>query len=598
MRLTRAGEYAVRVVLYLAGPGQGRVATRREIAAAMDIPSPFLGKIAQQLSAAGLITISQGPGGGYRLRVPAGEITLLKVVETVEGSIFLNECLIGADVCAKQPGCPVHGVWALACRRLRETLDSVTFEELAGGNWEGTFPNRGRGTARRGDRLAGNPPAAGGMGMDVFMLSRLQFAFATIIHFLFVPLTLGLGFLVAAMETRYARTRDPMYLRMTKFWGKVFLINFAMGVVTGITLEFQFGTNWSRYSAYVGDIFGSLLAIEALGFFFLESTLLGVWIFGWRKLSAKAHATVMWLIALASAGSAIWILTANAWMQHPVGYTIRNGRAELTDFLAVIFNPFALLTILHTLAAAFILSSFVVMGVSAWHLLKKREIDFFTRSFRMALVMGLLTSVFIIIEGDLHAKDLAKVQPTKLAAMESHWETTKGAPLYVLAWPDPENERNLIQAIPVPGALSFLAFGDFDAEVRGLKDFPRDERPPVALTFVSFRVMVGLAGWFVLMMIVGFLRRNKLTETPWYLKLMVISIPLPYVAIELGWVLAEVGRQPWIVYGLMKTRDAFSPITTAQAGISLAAFVGVYILLTALAYSLIIRHLKSGPAAA
>ena len=239
--------------------------------------------------------------------------------------------------------------------------------------------------------------------MDVVLLSRLQFAAATMFHFLFVPLTLGLSVLVAIMETKYVKTGDEIYLRMTKFWGKIFLINFALGVVTGITLEFQFGTNWSRYSEYVGDIFGSLLAIEATVAFFLESTLVGVWIFGWRKLSKKAHATVMWLIAAAGNITAIWILTANGWMQHPVGYTIRNGRAELTDFTAVLFNKFAILEFFHMIPAAFILSAFFVMGVSAYHLLKKQNIDFFTKSFRMALVFGLIFSIFIVIEGDMHA---------------------------------------------------------------------------------------------------------------------------------------------------------------------------------------------------
>ena len=431
--------------------------------------------------------------------------------------------------------------------------------------------------------------------MDVLMLSRLQFAFATFIHFLFVPLTLGLSVLIAVMETRYARTGEELYLKMVKFWGKIFLINFAMGVVTGITLEFQFGTNWSRYSAYVGDIFGSLLAIEALGFFFLESTLLGVWIFGRRKLSAKAHATVMWLVAFASTGSAIWILTANAWMQHPVGYAIRNGRAELTDFMAVVTNKFAILTIFHTISAAYILSAFFVMGVSAYYLLKNKGVDFFTRSFRIALVMGLICSFFIVIEGDFHGKDLAVTQPTKLAAMESHWETQNRAPIYLLAWPDQEGERNSVGILPIPGILSFLAYNDFNAEVKGLKDFPKDERPPVLLSFISFRLMVGLAGWFILMTVVGFVRRNKLSETRWYLKLMVLSIPLPWVAIEMGWMLAEVGRQPWIVYGLMKTKDAYSPITAVQGGLSLAAFVAVYLLLTATAYYLIIKTVRRGP---
>ncbi|MBL0716546.1 MAG: cytochrome ubiquinol oxidase subunit I, partial [Desulfosarcina sp.] len=251
--------------------------------------------------------------------------------------------------------------------------------------------------------------------MDVVLLSRLQFAAATMFHFLFVPLTLGLSFILAWMETKYVTTGDETYLAMTKFWSKLFLINFAIGVVTGIPLEFQFGTNWSRYSIFMGDIFGSLLAIEATVAFFLESTLIGVWVFGWRKLSKKAHAAVMWLIAIAGTMSAIWILIANAWMQHPVGYVIRNGRAELDDFAAVIFNKFAILEFFHTVGSAYILSGFFVMGISAYHLLKKQHEDFFTRSFRIGLIFAMISSLFVVAEGHLHGSDLAETQPAKLA---------------------------------------------------------------------------------------------------------------------------------------------------------------------------------------
>jgi len=433
--------------------------------------------------------------------------------------------------------------------------------------------------------------------MDVLLLSRLQFAVATAFHFLFVPLTLGLSVLVAVMETRYVRTGEAIYLRMVRFWGKIFLINFAIGVVTGITLEFQFGTNWSRYSEFMGDIFGSLLAIEALGFFFLESILLGVWIFGWDKISKRAHAIVMWLIAFASTGSAVWILTANAWMQHPVGYVIRNGRAELESFAAVAFNPFAILMFLHTVGAAYILSAFFVMGISAYHLLKRQHVAFFTKSFRMALVMGLLSSFFVIFEGHLHGGDLARTQPTKLAAMESHWETTSNAPIYAFAFPDEKNEKNRLEIGPIPGMLSLLAFHRTDAEVKGLKDFAPEERPPVLISFASFRIMVGLGFYFALATLAGWLLRKRLVENRWYLKLMLFSIPLPYIAAELGWTLAEVGRQPWIVYGLMKTADAVSPVAASQVAVSLTAFVLVYGLLGAVGYWLIIRDVKQGPSA-
>ena len=431
--------------------------------------------------------------------------------------------------------------------------------------------------------------------MDVLFLSRLQFAATTMFHFLFVPLTLGLSIIVAIMETKYARSGDETYLKMTRFWGKLFLINFAVGVVTGITLEFQFGTNWSRYSAYVGDIFGSLLAIEATAAFFLESTLIGVWVFGWKKLSRKAHAAVMWLIAGAGNLSAIWILTANGWMQQPVGYTIRNGRAELSDFGAVVLNKFSILQFFHVVPAAFILSAFFVMGISAYHLLKKQHLEFATRSFKISLVFGLISSLFVVLEGDMHARHVAETQPAKLAAMESLWETTTQAPIHLIALPDEENEKNSIQIGSIPGVLSFLGHHDFNAEIKGLKAFAKDERPPVLLIFLSFRGMVALGTYFMLMMIIGVWRRNQLLESPRYLKLMLYSIPLPYLAIQMGWIVAEVGRQPWIVYGVMKTSDAVSPIATSQVATSLIAFILIYGLLGAVGYFLIFKYARKGP---
>jgi cytochrome d ubiquinol oxidase subunit I len=431
--------------------------------------------------------------------------------------------------------------------------------------------------------------------MDALILSRLQFAVATYFHFLFVPLTLGLSILIAIMETIFVRTGDEEYRRMAKFWGKIFLINFAMGVVTGITLEFQFGTNWSRYSSYVGDIFGSLLAIEATVAFFLESTFIAVWALSWNRLSPKAHAVTIWLVAAASSLSAVWILIANAWMQHPVGYTIRNGRAELTDFFAVVTQSFAIHQIIHTLSAAYILSAFFVMGVSAYHLLKKQHTSFFGRSFRLALVMGLVFSIVEVVQGHMHGAEVARVQPTKLAAMESLWDTTAHAPQYLFLVPDEKNERNFIELGAIPGALSMLAYHDSSATVRGLKDFPRDERPPVTLSFISFRIMVGLGFLFLALMTVGWFLRNRLEEHPWYLKTMLYAIPLPYIAAQAGWTLAEVGRQPWVVYGVMKTSDAVSPIAVSQALVSLLAFIGVYSLLGAAALYLIIMHVRRGP---
>jgi cytochrome d ubiquinol oxidase subunit I len=431
--------------------------------------------------------------------------------------------------------------------------------------------------------------------MDVLMLSRLQFAVATFFHFLFVPLTLGLSILIAIMETIYVRTGDEDYKRMAKFWGKIFLVNFAVGVVTGITLEFQFGTNWSQYSRYVGDIFGSLLAIEATLAFFLESTFLAVWVFGWKRLSPRLHAGCIWAVAFASNLSALWILIANSWMQHPVGYVIRNGRAELSDFLAVVTQPLAIQQFFHVVSGAYILAGFMVMGISAYHLLRRQHTTFFTKSFRLALGFALIFAIAEVFQGDIHANEVAKIQPTKLAAMESIWDTQAGAPMWMVLIPDPAHERNLVQFGRIPGALSWLAYHSTKAVVKGLKDFPKNDRPPVALTFFSFRVMVALGFLFILLTVVGWFKRHKLESSPGYLKVMLYAIPLPYLALEAGWMVTEVGRQPWIVYGLMRTSDAVSPIAATQVWVSLAAFILVYSLLGAVAFYLMARFAKQGP---
>ncbi len=368
-----------------------------------------------------------------------------------------------------------------------------------------------------------------------------------------------------------------------------------MGVVTGITLEFQFGTNWSRYSAYVGDIFGSLLAIEATAAFFLESTFIGIWIFGWKKLSKKAHAAVMWVVAFAGNFSALWILTANGWMQHPVGYVIKDGRAELSDFGAVLTNKFAILEFVHMVPAAMITGTFFVMGISAYHLLKKQHVDVATKSFNIALIFGLVASLMVALTGDLHGVHVSKVQPAKLAAMEAHWETQTQAPIVLFAIPDQQNERNLIEIGKIPYILSLLAHHDINAEVKGLRDFPKDERPPVLITLFAFRTMVALGTLFPLLTIIGLVLRKKLIENPWYLWIMVFSIPLPYLAIEMGWVLAEVGRQPWIVYGLMKTSDAASPVASVQVLTSLIGFILVYGLLGIVGFYLMFKNAVKGP---
>ncbi len=430
---------------------------------------------------------------------------------------------------------------------------------------------------------------------DVVLLSRLQFAVASMFHFLFVPLTLGLSVLTAIFETLYVKTGDEDYKRAAKFWGKLFLINFALGVVTGITLEFQFGTNWSRYSMYVGDIFGSLLAIEATLAFFLESTFIAVWHFGWDRLSPKLHALSIWLVAIASNVSALWILLANGWMQHPVGYTIRNGRAELESFRAVVTNSFGWMEFIHTVSGAYILAGFFVLGISAWHLLRKNETVFFKKCFRVAATWTLIFALFEVFNGHLHGSEVAKAQPTKLAAMESLWETKNGAPMYLFIVPDEENERNKIELFPIPGMLSLLAYHNPSATVKGLKEWSEEERPPVTPTFWSFRLMVGLGFLFAALSIWVFLKRHEIEKNHFLLRILPWMIPLPYLACELGWIVAEVGRQPWIVYGLMETSAAVSPLSPVQVGISLAAFILVYTLLGLVDFYLLFKYARKGP---
>lgn len=434
--------------------------------------------------------------------------------------------------------------------------------------------------------------------MDTLMLSRIQFAVATYFHFLFVPLTLGLSMIVAIMETMWVRTKDEDYRRMAKFWGKLFLINFAVGVVTGITLEFQFGTNWSRYSAYVGDIFGSLLAIEATVAFFLESTFIAVWFFGWKKLSPKAHAVTIWLVAIASNVSAFWILVANAWMQHPVGYAIRNGRAELTDFFAVITQKFAILEFVHTLGGAYILAGFFVLGISAWHLLRKHEVELFTKSFRIAAVWTLVFAFFEIAQGHMNAEILGSTQPSKMAAMETHWETGTNVPLYLVAWPDQKNEGNLVHALPVPSFLSLLATYSTGGEVKGLKDYAPADRPPVLPVFLSFRAMVGFAFLFLGLGAWAWWVRKRPLDHPLLLRILPWAIALPYLANELGWTIAELGRQPWIVYGIMRTSDAVSMVPAGQVMATLVGFVLLYSLLGAVDFYLLFKYARKGPAPA
>ena len=431
--------------------------------------------------------------------------------------------------------------------------------------------------------------------MDLILLSRLQFAMTVFFHFIFVPLTLGLSMLLAIMETIYVRTGDEDYKRMVKFLGKLFLINFVLGVVTGITLEFQFGTNWSRYSSFVGDIFGSLLAIEATVAFFLESTFVAVWTFGWERVSKKVHCFAIWMVAIAGNLSALWIILANGFMQHPVGYVLRNGRAELDDFAAVVGNPYAWGEYLHTVSSAWMLGGFFVLGVAAWHLARKHDEGLFAKAVRIAAPFTLVTALLLGAAGHNQGMNVARYQPAKMAAMESHWETQTRAPMNIIVWPDQKNGRNAVEALPIPGVMSLIAFNDVEAEVKGLSDFPKEDIPPVLLSFLSFRFMVAMGGLFILVAAWAWWRRKDLAASPRLLKILPWMIPLPYVTIMAGWTLAEVGRQPWIVYGLMRTSDAVSPIPGSSVLVSLLAFLAIYSLLGALDIYLLWTNARKGP---
>ncbi len=437
--------------------------------------------------------------------------------------------------------------------------------------------------------------------MDTVALSRLQFAVTSMFHFIFVPLTLGLSILTAYMESKYVRTGDEMYLRMTKFWGKLFLINFALGVVTGITMEFQFGMNWAEYSKYVGDIFGAPLAIEATMAFFLESVFIGVWIFGWNRISRKAHALSIWLVAVATNISALWILLANGWMQRPVGYVLRNNRAEMVDFGALLTNSYGWVKFGHTVTSGYVIAAFFVMGISAYHLLRKNQTDFFKRSFRIAAAFGLAGSLLVAILGDLSAVLVAKYQPPKLAAMESLWETRKGAGFNIVVIPDAANECNSVEGPCIPSMLSLMAYHSPDAEVKGLKAFPKELRPPVLPTFLSFRFMVLLGLALIVLALFGVIlaKRGTLELHRIFLTVMLFSMPLPYIAGQLGWIVAEVGRQPWIVYGVLKTSQSVSQsISTLQVYASLAGFTLLYGTLGVIDIYLLTKFAKKGPAGA
>ena len=504
--------------------------------------------------------------------------------------------------------------------------------------------------------------------------SRAQFALTAIYHWLFVPLTLGLSFILAFMETIYVRTGNEEWKRITKFWMTLFGINFAIGVATGIILEFEFGTNWSNYSWFVGDIFGAPLAVEGILAFFLESTFVAVMFFGWNKVSKRFHLTSTWLVAIGANLSALWILVANAWMQNPVGmeFNPETARNEMVNFWAVLFNPVAVDKFLHTISSGFLLASMFVLSISSWFLLKKREILMAKRSILIASVFGLLSSLMVAYTGDKSAKTLAKVQPVKFAAMEALYEGKSNAGLIafgVLKESDKKigekNRKDFAFKIEIPGLLSVLTAGDKDAYVPGLVDHiygidslgivstvekqnrgkfvrqalidyqratlfneteqlesiktmfrdkafndeffryfgyasidkPEDVVPNVPISFYSFHLMVILGFLFIMIfaLSIHLLYKGTIAQNRWFLLIVLFSFPLPFISSELGWILAEVGRQPWIIQDLMTVNDGVSQITSGSVITTFILFAVLFTILLISEISIMVKQIKTGP---
>ncbi len=434
--------------------------------------------------------------------------------------------------------------------------------------------------------------------MDVLLLSRLQFAMTIGFHFIFPPISIGLAWMLVMIEYLGWKKKDGDYVRLGKFFAKLLAVTFAVGVATGITMEFQFGTNWAQYSKFVGDIFGAPLAAEGVFAFFLESGFLGLYLFGRNRVSKGVHWFSILMVAVGSTISAFWILVANSWQQTPAGFVLRNGRAELTNFWDAVFNPSTVIRFLHTVDAALITGAFVVAGVSAYLVLKNKEAEAARKSLRLGVIAGLVFSVLELMPfGHEHARQVAHTQPEKFAAIEGLYTSTNAAPMVVFGYPT-DAPPELKAPIEIPGLLSWMVFGDPNAAIKGLNEFPQDEIPPLWLTFVSFHNMVLLGGWFILLTLIGtwLLWKKKLHTSPRILKLFLWSIPLPVLACQLGWIAAEVGRQPWIVYKLLKTKDAYSfTLSAGEVWFSLILFFFIYLLLGILYLYLFTKEVKHGP---
>ncbi len=461
--------------------------------------------------------------------------------------------------------------------------------------------------------------------MDALEVARWQFAITTVYHFLFVPITIGMSGVVAWFHTRWVQTHRPEYYRLTKFFGKLFIINFALGLVTGIVQEFQFGMNWSDYSRFVGDIFGAPLAFEALLAFFLESTFLGIWIFGWGRINEKLHAGTMWLTHIGTVLSAYFILAANSFMQNPVGYRFNpeTGRAEMDDFVAVLTNKVQLVTFPHVITAAYMVGGAVIMGVGLWLLRKHAGTDdepMYRKAVRVGAVVSLVASLGVVISGDQQGKIMTEVQPMKMAAAEALYETESNAPFSVLSIGSLDGST-ATRIIEIPGLLSFLATGSFDGTVEGINDLEVSEQemaqqvadeygPEVAalVTAESYTPIIPVAYWtFRLMMGLGFLtmifaamalwatRKGGVPTARWWTWIAVLTPLLPVFANSFGWIFTEMGRQPWIVYGLMTTATGVSPsVSAGEVWFSMIAYTVVYLVLAIVEVKLFLTYVRRG----
>ncbi|MDW3649400.1 MAG: cytochrome ubiquinol oxidase subunit I [Bacteroidia bacterium] len=437
--------------------------------------------------------------------------------------------------------------------------------------------------------------------MDVEILARIQFAFTIAFHYIYPPLSIGLGLLMVIFEGQYLRTKNKEYETLARFWTRIFALTFGIGVATGIVMEFEFGTNWATYSKYVGDVFGSALAAEGIFAFALESGFLGVLLFGWNRVKPIVHFISTLGVFFGSMFSAVWIVIANSWQQTPAGYHIvgegMDARAEIVDFWAMAFNPSAVDRLTHVWIGAFLAGAFLVLSVHAYYLLKGRHVEISKKAFKIALFVAAFFSLSQLFTGHSSAEGVAKNQPAKLAAMEGHFEESAAADMYILGWVDTENEK--VSGIKIPHGLSFLLHQDFEKEVTGLNAFPKEDRPSqVNAVFQFYHLMVAIGMALIALSLLGlyFLRKERIFEKKWLLQLFVWAVILPQLANQFGWFAAEMGRQPWVVYGLLRTSDALSQAVTAnQVLFSLIMFSIIYSILLILFLYLLTKKIKHGP---